>query len=101
MLHLLYSDGVTTLSVFEQRGVLAGPPPGSHWDQALGAHLLPGTPTMATWQSGDRVFSVATQGSAALAGAAVTSLPHAGPVARTTMERIQAGWVRILERVVR
>ena len=101
MLHLLYSDGVTTMSVLEQRGRLAGPPPGSHWDASLRAHLEPGTLTMATWQSGDRVFSVATQGSTALASAAVASLPHADPVDRTTIERIQAGWIRILERVVR
>jgi hypothetical protein len=101
MLHLLYSDGVTTLSVFEQRGRLAGPPPGSHWDESLRAHLKPGTPTLATWQSGDRVFSVATQSSAVLASEAVASLPHADPVGRTTMDRIQAGWARILERVVR
>jgi hypothetical protein len=100
-LHMVYSDGVSTLSVFEQRGQLSGPPAGSRYDEVLQAHVAAGTPTMATWQSGDRVFTVVTDGSAELVRAAVQTLPHVQVPSPTTMERIRAGWVRILERLVR
>lgn len=98
-LHLVYSDGVSSLSVFEQRGALTGPPSGSRWDASLQAYVTSGTPMMATWQSGDRVFTVATDSSHGLVDQAVRALPHVKPLTPTTMERVHAGWVRILERV--
>ncbi len=100
-LHMVYSDGVSTLSVFEQRGTLAGPPAGSVQDDDLQAYVREGTPTMVTWRSGDRVFTVVTDGSTELMHAAVAALPHQAVAAPTTMERVRAGWARILERVVR
>jgi anti-sigma factor RsiW len=100
-LHLVYSDGVATLSVFEQRGLLESSPAGARWDGSLGAFLSVGAPTMATWQSGDRVLTVVTDGPRQLVDEAVSTLPHAEPTGRTTMERVRAGWVRVLERVVR
>jgi hypothetical protein len=100
-LHMVYSDGVSTLSVFEQRGRLSGAPAGSHWDPSLRAHLLAGTPTMATWQSGDRVFTVVTDGPVDLIRTAAQTLPHAELEDPTTMERIHVGWSRILQRAVR
>jgi len=100
-LHMVYSDGVSTLSVFEQRGRLTGPPAGSHYDADLRAHVAAGAPTMATWQSGDRVFTVVSNGSEDLVRSAVRALPHVEPASPTTMERVRAGWLRIFERVVR
>jgi anti-sigma factor RsiW len=94
--HLVYSDGLTTLSVFEQRGRLITAPEGSHWDAALRAHVRRGASGVATWQSGEMVFTVVTDGSASLLGEAVESLPHDGTTTRTTLDRIKAGWARIL-----
>jgi hypothetical protein len=99
-LHMVYSDGVSTVSVFEQRGKLAGTSEGSPWDDALSAYVRPGMPRLATWQSGDTVFTVATNGSAELLSDAVAALPHSKPLTRTTMERVRAGWVRILDSVI-
>jgi hypothetical protein len=42
------------------------------------------------------VFTVVTDGSASLLGEAVESLPHDGTTTRTTLDRIKAGWARIL-----
>lgn len=100
-LHMVFSDGISTLSVFEQRGTLAGPPADSVLDENLQAYVRDGTPTMATWRSGDRVFTVVTDGPAELMHAAVAALPHQFAAAPTTMERVRAGWARIIERVVR
>jgi negative regulator of sigma E activity len=93
---LIYSDGLTTVSVFEQRGLLNVVPEGSHWDAALGAHVRRGASGVATWQSGEMVFTVVTDGSTSLLAEAVESLPHGGATTQTTLDRIKAGWARIL-----
>ncbi|WP_375430439.1 zf-HC2 domain-containing protein [uncultured Friedmanniella sp.] len=95
-LHLVYSDGVATVSVFEQQGRLATAPSGSAWDGALGAYVQDGTSSLATWQSDGTVFTVVTDGSAELLASAVSALPHAPLPERTTMKRIRAGWGQIL-----
>jgi hypothetical protein len=94
--HLVYSDGVSTLSVHEQRGLLTGGPSGSSWDTGLGAWTRTGPANVASWQSGDRVFTVATDGPTTLLAAAVSSLPHEPSWDRTTMERIREGWGTLL-----
>jgi negative regulator of sigma E activity/anti-sigma factor RsiW len=96
MVHLVYSDGLNTVSVFQQRGRLAAAPQGSQWDVALGAHVRRGASGMATWQSGEMVLTVATDGSTGLLSEAVESLPHDGALTQTTLDRIRAGWARIL-----
>jgi negative regulator of sigma E activity len=93
---LIYSDGLTTVSVFEQRGLLTVVPEGSSWDPALGAHVRRGASGVATWQSGEMAFTVVTDGSASLLAEAVESLPHGGATTQTTLDRIKAGWARIL-----
>lgn len=100
MLHMVYSDGVATVSVFEERGRLVQPGDDSDWDAGLGAYLRNGTSTSATWQSGGTVLTVVTDGPSTLLGEAVRSLPHDPALQRTTMERVHAGWVRIYERTV-
>jgi hypothetical protein len=42
------------------------------------------------------VFTVVTGGSPTLLAEAVESLPHGGGTTQTTLDRIQAGWARIL-----
>ena len=96
---LVYSDGLTTVSVFEQRGRLTTVPPGSQWDATVGAHTRSGASSVATWQSGDIVFTVVTDGSAGVLGDTVAALPHDGAEMPTTLGRIKAGWARILSDV--
>ena len=94
--HLVYSDGLSTVSVFQQRGQLTAVPEGSDWDDALGAHVRRGASGVATWQSGETVFTVVTDGSPGLLREAVTSLPHHRAMTQTTLDRIKAGWAGIL-----
>lgn len=96
LVHLVYTDGVWTISVFERRGLLAAAPAGSVLDPGLNAYLNSGTPRTASWQSGNAVITVATDGPAALLAQAVHSLPHAEHHVPTTMERVQAGWSRVV-----
>jgi negative regulator of sigma E activity len=94
--HLVYSDGLSTVSVFQQRGQLAAVPEGSDWDDTLGAHVRRGASGVATWQSGETVITVVTDGSPGLLTEAVRSLPHDRATTQTTLDRIKAGWARIL-----
>ncbi|GAA2110515.1 hypothetical protein GCM10009841_32660 [Microlunatus panaciterrae] len=97
VLHMVYSDGLSTISVFEVRGALTAAPAGSSWDPTLAAYISDGLPRMATWQSGATVFTVVSDGPAALRRSAVRSLPHQPALSRTTMDRVQAGWSRIFD----
>lgn len=97
-LHLVYSDGLSTVSVFQQRGRLDGPPQGSQWDSGLGAYLRQDTSGLATWQSGETVYTVVTDGSAQRLADAVRGLPHEPLRSPTTIDRIRAGWTEILTR---
>ncbi|HEV2928255.1 MAG TPA: hypothetical protein VGW74_06155, partial [Propionibacteriaceae bacterium] len=96
VLHLIYSDGIATVGVFEQRGRLDGPPAGSQWDADLQAYAHHGPSQVATWQSGDLVFTVVTDGPADVLTRAVASLPLDQADPPTTIVRIKEGWVTIL-----
>ena len=96
IVHLVYSDGLDTVSVFQQRGQLSAAPEGSQWDAGLGAYVRRGASSVATWQSAEMVLSVVTDGSPVLLAEAVESLPHVGAMPQTTLDRIEAGWARIL-----
>lgn len=95
----VYSDGLDTVSVHERRGRLVDPPDGATWDAGSQSWIRFGVSNLASWQSGDTVITVITDGSPELLSRAVARLPHAEPQQRTTMERIQAGWVQILATV--
>lgn len=96
IVHLVYSDGLNTVSVFQQRGQLRAAPEGSQWDAGLGAHVRRGASSVSTWQSGEMVLTVVTDGSPVLLAEAVESLPHEQAITQTTLDRIEAGWARIL-----
>jgi hypothetical protein len=101
VLHLVYSDGLNTVSVFQRRGLLGGPPRAAPWNPDLGAYLRPGTLSLATWQSGATVYTVITDGPTKLLAEAVRGLPHEPLPSATTMDRVQAGWADILSRLRR
>ena len=96
VVHLGYSDGLTSVSVFEQHGTLDHAPSGTHWDDELHAYVRGGAAQVASWQSGTTVFTVVTDGSRDQLAAAVGALPHDPTPPRTTIDRVRAGWSRIL-----
>lgn len=96
-LHLVYSDGLQTVSVIEQRGVLPVALPGWHRDSGLSVYVRLTEPNLATWQAGETVITVVTSGSPDLLAAAVRALPPEASLRRTTMGRVHAGWARILD----
>ena len=95
----VYSDGVATVGVIEQRGRLEGPPPSTRWDPDLRAYVRHGASQSATWQAGDTVLTVVTDGPADVLTRAVASLPPDRSSTPTTMDRVQEGWASILAKV--
>ena len=89
------SDGIYTVSVLEQTGRLAEPS-GATLDESLGAYVRNGVTASASWQSGDKVITVVTDGPMDLLVEAVSSLPHEPVPEPTTMELIESGWAKIL-----
>ena len=87
----VYSDGVATVGVIEQRGRLDGPPPGTRWDPELRAYVRHGASQSATWQAGDTVLTVVTDGPADVLTRAVASLPPERSSTPTTMDRSSGG----------
>jgi negative regulator of sigma E activity len=92
----VYSDGVATVGVLEQRGRLEGPPPGTRWDPSLRAYVGNGASQTATWQADDTVLTVVTDGPTDVLTRAVTSLPPERSTSPTTMDRVREGWASIL-----
>lgn len=99
-LHMTYSDGLTTVAVFETRGRLAAPPSGSVWDETARAYVRTGAATVASWQSGDKVFTAVTDGDRGALAEVVDQLPHESTPEPTTMGRVQAGLTRIVNDLI-
>lgn len=99
VVHLAYSDGLSAVSVFVQRGSLAPRPAG--WSRtALGGHQVyandPDDDSVA-WSAHGFVFTVIAQAPAATLSAVVGALPH-DPVPRPgLLARMRIGAHRLLE----
>jgi anti-sigma factor RsiW len=94
--HAVYGDGASTVSVLQRHGRLSASPAGARWDDGLLAWRHNGAVRWATWQSGDTVYTVTTDGPASLLRRAVAAFPHEAPVETTTLGRVREGWSRIL-----
>ena len=85
-MHLVYSNGVTMLTVVRQWGVLADP--NSRIEEV-------GVPRVRCWQSGTSVVSLATNGSEALLDVAQKALPYETPVVPDLAWQVRAGLARL------
>lgn len=90
VMHLVYSDGVTTISVVRQQGILA--PDGV----PVTEYARRGTPRVWAWQSGSAVVTLATNGSAAIAQRARQELPAEAPVNPNLWWQLGAGFERLV-----
>lgn len=98
VLHLAYSDGLSTLSLFAQRGSLgAGPPSGFRVERLQGtrAYVQQAAPERVVWQGGGRVFTVVTDAAPATVRAAVGVLPRDPAPGRGLLARLARGAARV------
>lgn len=97
ILHLTYSDGLSTLSVFEQQGRLdTGKLHGWRRERRGGTQVWswPGAPLSVTWSAHGRVFSVVTDDADRLDDV-VAQLPH-GTSHPGVLSRMRSGAGRLL-----
>ncbi|MEP6666069.1 MAG: sigma-E factor regulatory protein RseB domain-containing protein [Nocardioidaceae bacterium] len=98
VMHAAYSDGLSTVSVFEEHGQLA--------DSALAGFdeitsdggsvwVKEGLPTAAVWQSGDTVYTVLTDALPSTTAELVAALPHQLPPSSSAASRLGRGLERI------
>lgn len=98
VLHLAYSDGLSSLSLFAQTGRLgASPPPGYRARGLAGASVFvrPGTPTRAVWSGGGRVFTLVGDADDDELADVVRALPHSRQPAAGVPARLGRGLSRI------
>ena len=98
VLHLSYSDGLMTLSLFAQRGRLGGTKlAGFSRQQVKGAPIWvrPSTPERVVWGGGGRVFTLLSDAPSETVRAAVQVLPHERAVKHGFFARLKRGLARL------
>lgn len=98
VLHLAYSDGLSTLSVFAQRGALPDRPgAGFRRERVHGtrAWVQPATPERIVWQGGGQVFTLVSDADPAVVRAAVGALPRDPAPRRGLRARLSRGFGRL------
>ncbi len=95
VIHAAYSDGLSSASLFEQRGQLrTGGLQGFPRVDIDGTKvaLREGLPTVAVWESEGTVYTLVTDAPMSTSAALVAALPHRPPVAADTSSRLVRGF---------
>ncbi|MBC7639194.1 MAG: hypothetical protein H7231_05365 [Rhodoferax sp.] len=98
IMHLTYSDGLSSLSVFEQQGTLDPVAVQGYAVTGSGSrrmHVRRGSPTQAVWQSGPTVVTVVSDAPTGQLAAVVAAMPST-PAPTTA----RAGWMATASRAV-
>ncbi|TWD73254.1 MucB/RseB-like sigma(E) regulatory protein [Kribbella amoyensis] len=95
-LQFSYSDGLFTVSVFEQRGALDPAAVQGYSAGAIpGVHVRYGMPSYAVWSSGGIVYTVVGDLPSDLMDKVVAAFPHQQPPQLTALERMGTGLARM------
>ncbi|MBK5305858.1 MAG: hypothetical protein JJD92_04140 [Frankiaceae bacterium] len=98
VLHLSYSDGLSALSLFVQRGRLGAARVPGFTKQKLGRSAVwvrPSSPERVVWGGGGRVFTLLSDAPPDATRAAVTVLPHDKAQRTGVLARIGRGLARL------
>jgi sigma-E factor negative regulatory protein RseB len=98
VLHLSYSDGLSALSLFVQRGRLGAARVPGFTKQKLGRSAVwvrPSSPERVVWGGGGRVFTLLSDAPPEATRAAVTVLPHDKTPRTGVLARIGRGLARL------
>lgn len=98
VLHLSYSDGLSTLSLFTQRGRLGAAKLTGFSKQKVGRAAVwvrPSSPERVVWGGGGRVFTLLSDAPPDTVRAAVTGLPHDRAAREGLLARLGRGLARL------
>ncbi|TAK68589.1 MAG: hypothetical protein EPO13_10815 [Actinomycetota bacterium] len=100
VLQMIYSDGLTTVSLFEQRGSLDGNGPAGFTRADMAGSVAwtrTGPPTQVVWQSEASVFTLVSDAPDDLVRSVVAALPGNPVTADGWSDRIARGWGRVVD----
>jgi len=95
VIHAAYSDGLSSASLFEQRGQLrADTLPGFRRVGVDGAQVAvrEGLPTVAVWESEGTVYTLVTDAPMSTSAALIADLPHRPPAVEDASNRLERGF---------
>ncbi len=98
VVHASYSDGLSTVSVFEERGRLDTRSLEGFATTRVGGGLVAqrhGMPTIAVWESDDTVYTLVTDAPLGVATTVVAALPHGAPDDGDQPGRLERGMDRL------
>jgi sigma-E factor negative regulatory protein RseB len=98
VLHLSYSDGLSTLSLFAQRGRLGSTRMAGFTKEKMGRAAIwvrPASPERVVWGGGGRVFTLLSDAPPDAVHAVVTTLPHEKLPKTGLLARLQRGLARL------
>lgn len=98
VMHAAYSDGLSSVSIFEARGRLDDSGLARFQTQPIqgsDVHLRFGLPTVAVWESSEVVYTVVTDAPDNLAVRIVAGLPHELPASSGLASRLGRGLQRL------
>lgn len=96
--HLTYSDGLSTVSLFAQRGTLGDGPGGSFRPASMAGApvwMHSASPTRVVWSGGGQVWTLIADAPSEVVEAAVVALPHDAPQSDGVLPRLRRGLARI------
>ena len=99
ILHLAYSDGLSTLSLFAQRGRLGTDPPAGFAAELVGGRpvwVRSGSPERVVWSGGGRVWTLVSDASPETVRDAVAVLPRDAAPEQGLLPRLGRGASRML-----
>jgi len=98
VLHLAYSDGLSSLSLFAQRGRLGSEPTDGFTERRLGGAavwMTSSSPQRVVWGGSGQVFTLLSDAPTEAVTAAVKALPHDKPPSTGVLARIGRGLARL------
>ncbi len=98
IMHLSYSDGIATVSVFEQRGRLDGDGLAGHHREVIDGHevwVSGEVPQRVVWTSGQTVYTVVADAPERTVDQVVAALPHRPATDGDTLGRLGRGLDRV------
>jgi sigma-E factor negative regulatory protein RseB len=98
VLHLAYSDGLSTTSLFAQRGTLGSTPPSGFRRDDVGGRpvwVRSASPERAVWSGDGAVWTLVSDAPADVVRAAVAALPRDRPKADGVLVRLHRGLARL------
>ena len=101
IMHASYTDGLSTVSVFEEHGRLDRSAVAGFEERRTDGGTLwvrPGLPTVVLWEAAGTVYTVLTDAPPYTWGAVVAALPHGG-AAEPSSSRLERGFQRMTDLV--